>query len=90
MNATDSLPDEDQDEILRDRIVWTRQKQQKIGELSVDDQVGMLTALQDLCVVRQRRSERFAQAVQDGSLCAECPCRIVAELAGGVCHAGNT
>lgn len=89
MNATAKLPDEDQDEILRDRIVWTRQKQQKIGELSVDDQAAMLMALRELCEVRQRRSERFAEAVRDRSLCAECPCRIVAELAGGVCDAGN-
>ncbi len=87
MNATAKLPDEDQDEILRDRILWARQRQRRTGELSTDDQVAMLMALRELCEVRQRRSERFAEAVRDGSLCAECPCRIVAELAGGVCNA---
>lgn len=87
MSGMDSLSDEDQDEVLTDRIEWAMQRWWKMGQLSEDEKIELVTTLAELCAVRQRRSERFAEAVDDGTLCAECPCAWIAELAGEECMA---
>lgn len=85
MNGMDSLPDDEQDEIIGDKIAWTVERWRKYEALSVDERMELLVALGELCVVRRRRSEGFAELVDSGALCAECPCAWVAGIAGEEC-----